>query len=78
MKLSVVVGIGVAVGAVLFHFSLLRLAVILALYLTVCALGVWWGMSWTLVRGKTYHPPPAVKDVSAVNKLLKSLMVSVM
>ena len=76
MKLGVAVG--VAVLAVLYYYGLLFLVFTILAHVTVGGLGIYLGVSLTLVRGKQYTPPPIPQELlhPRANLVLQNMMVS--
>ena len=67
-----------AVIAILFYYDLLFLIFTILAHITVGGLGIYLGVSWTLVRGKQYTPPSIPQELlhPTANLVLQNMMVS--
>ncbi|XP_052278175.1 sorting nexin-25-like isoform X2 [Dreissena polymorpha] len=76
MNYPVVIGTFGAVTAVLYYYDLVFTVFMLFAHAAIATLGIYLGVSWALVRGKQYTPPPLPKEFqqSHVRLILQNMM----
>ena len=80
MNVKICTSVAAAVIAVLLYYELLFVVFTILAHVTVVTLGIYLGVSWTLVRGKQYTPPPISQELlhPRANLVLQNMMVSIM
>ena len=77
MNVKTAAAVTVAVVAVLYYYDLLFLTFTILAHITVGGLGIYLGVSLTLVKGKQYTPPPIPQELvhPRANLVLQNMMV---